>query len=87
MCASAGQGVVNVPHFKQPTALVACGHVRVLLCWFRQAMEQFMDVKPSPRMCYKGNYQFGRKHGMGKFSYPNGSVYHGQFMFDKRHGV
>jgi len=55
--------------------------------WNTAAMDQFADIKPAPVMQYKGKYQFGKKHGIGKFQYPNGSSYHGKFMWDKRHGV
>lgn len=37
-------------------------------------VEQWVDGS-----VYDGAYEFGKKHGMGKLSFPHGSYYVGQF--------
>lgn len=39
---------------------------------------------PTPQ--YSGQYQYGKKHGLGTMIYPNGDKYRGQFAYNKRHG-
>jgi hypothetical protein len=33
---------------------------------------------PAPVVKYEGEYAEGKKHGIGKMSFPNGDRYHGQ---------
>ena len=36
--------------------------------------------------CYRGNFQFGHRHGLGMFTWADGREYVGQFEHDQRHG-
>jgi hypothetical protein len=39
------------------------------------------------RFKYHGEYQNGKRNGVGMLTYPNGNVYDGQFKNDKRNGI
>lgn len=57
----------------------------------RGAEQRVSSKGPQPQhiaedVTYGGESQDGRKHGMGKLLWPDGSVYHGQFRDDKMHG-
>ena len=41
---------------------------------------------PSAIFVYDGDFQLGKKHGMGSMTYADGSVYNGSWENDKRHG-
>lgn len=52
--------------------------------WKKAADEDGGD--PVVRATYDGEYSNGKKHGLGKLTYPNGDVYQGQFKENKLHG-
>lgn len=43
-------------------------------------------LPPPPLVIYSGQYRYGKKHGLGSMTYPDGSKYRGQWAYNKRHG-
>eukprot|EP00640_Fibrocapsa_japonica_P004005 CAMPEP_0113942802 /NCGR_PEP_ID=MMETSP1339-20121228/9659_1 /TAXON_ID=94617 /ORGANISM="Fibrocapsa japonica" /LENGTH=223 /DNA_ID=CAMNT_0000947427 /DNA_START=121 /DNA_END=789 /DNA_ORIENTATION=- /assembly_acc=CAM_ASM_000762 len=44
------------------------------------------DDEVTERARYEGNYRDGKKHGVGKMTFPNGDIYHGEWNENKMHG-
>ena len=44
------------------------------------------DETPVEIARYTGNYKDGMRHGVGRFVYPNGDIYEGEFFENKMHG-
>lgn len=52
--------------------------------WKKPAEED--GDEPVVKAQYEGDYWNGKKQGVGKMTYPNGDVYHGQWKDNKMHG-